>query len=152
MSRFSELSSHYRAEEEEYTLEEYLKICKEDSLAYASAAERMSAVYTFSWGGLEVGHFEVQLEAEGLQPLTDRGTDSRAVLADPPGEGQYVHPPQAHQEGPDVAPDGVHEDVEGQPGPGVAGRRGRIVSGRELMPYFGCRRPRDHRVIHRAHR
>lgn len=41
MSRFSELSSHYRAEEEEYTLEEYLKICKEDPLAYASAAERM---------------------------------------------------------------------------------------------------------------
>ena len=41
MSRFSELTSHYRSEEEEYTLEEYLKICKEDSLAYASAAERM---------------------------------------------------------------------------------------------------------------
>ena len=41
MSRFSELTSHYRAEEEEYTLEEYLKICKEDPLAYASAAERM---------------------------------------------------------------------------------------------------------------
>ena len=34
-------------------------------LGAADGAEGMSAVYAFTWGGLEVGRFEVRLEAEG---------------------------------------------------------------------------------------
>ncbi|WP_020407165.1 PrkA family serine protein kinase [Hahella ganghwensis] len=42
MSIFSQFTNRYEArKEEEYTLEEYLNICKQDSTAYASAAERM---------------------------------------------------------------------------------------------------------------
>ena len=41
MSLFSQVTSRYGREEEEYSLEEYLNICKDDRTAYASAAERM---------------------------------------------------------------------------------------------------------------
>ncbi len=41
MSLFERYSSRYQQEEEEYSLEEYLNICKDNRLAYASAAERM---------------------------------------------------------------------------------------------------------------
>ncbi|MBU6950623.1 MULTISPECIES: PrkA family serine protein kinase [unclassified Hahella] len=42
MSIFSQFASRYDSrKEEEYTLEEYLEICKKDRTAYASAAERM---------------------------------------------------------------------------------------------------------------
>ena len=39
---FSHYASRYdRTREEEFTIQEYLEICKRDPLAYASAAERM---------------------------------------------------------------------------------------------------------------
>lgn len=41
MSLFSQFTTRYRREEEEYSLEEFLNICKNDRLAYASAPERM---------------------------------------------------------------------------------------------------------------
>ncbi len=42
MSIFNHFQSRYEAtQQEEYTLEEYLKICKDDPSAYATAAERM---------------------------------------------------------------------------------------------------------------
>jgi serine protein kinase len=42
MSIFNQFQSRYdKAKEEEYTLQEYLDICKKDPSAYASAAERM---------------------------------------------------------------------------------------------------------------
>ncbi|MGF1546640.1 MAG: PrkA family serine protein kinase [Thiotrichales bacterium] len=43
MSLFNQFASRYRKEEEEYSLEEFLNICKNDRTAYASAAERMLA-------------------------------------------------------------------------------------------------------------
>ena len=44
MSIFDRYQSRYEeAQEEEYTLQEYLELCKTDPLAYASAAERMLA-------------------------------------------------------------------------------------------------------------
>ena len=43
MNLFNQLQSRYHREEEEYSLEEYLNLCKEDPMAYASAAERMLA-------------------------------------------------------------------------------------------------------------
>jgi len=44
MSIFDRYQSRYEeAQEEEYTLQEYLELCKSDPLAYASAAERMLA-------------------------------------------------------------------------------------------------------------
>jgi serine protein kinase len=41
MSLFNQYIERYRREEEEYSLEEFLDICKKDRIAYASAAERM---------------------------------------------------------------------------------------------------------------
>ena len=41
MSLFDHYMTRYRREEEEYSLEEYLAICKNDRSAYATAAERM---------------------------------------------------------------------------------------------------------------
>ncbi|MGD8593924.1 MAG: PrkA family serine protein kinase, partial [Gammaproteobacteria bacterium] len=42
MSIFDHFQSRYEtAKEEEYTLQEYLDLCKKDPTAYASAAERM---------------------------------------------------------------------------------------------------------------
>ena len=42
MNIFSHYVSHYEeSKEEEYSLQEYLEICKKDPSAYASAAERM---------------------------------------------------------------------------------------------------------------
>ncbi len=41
MSVFKHFTSRYRREEDEFSLEEYLNICKHDRMAYASAAERM---------------------------------------------------------------------------------------------------------------
>ncbi|MGV6817980.1 MAG: PrkA family serine protein kinase [Thiotrichales bacterium] len=41
MSLFSRFTTRYQREEEEYSLEEYLEICKSDRMAYANAAERM---------------------------------------------------------------------------------------------------------------
>ena len=42
MSIFNHFQTRYdKAKEEEYTLQEYLEICKKDPSAYASAAERM---------------------------------------------------------------------------------------------------------------
>jgi serine protein kinase len=43
MSLFNQYIARYRREEEEYSLEEYLAICKNDRMAYATAAERMLA-------------------------------------------------------------------------------------------------------------
>ena len=43
MSLFNQYIARYRREEEEYSLEEYLNICKNDRMTYASAAERMLA-------------------------------------------------------------------------------------------------------------
>jgi len=43
MSLFNQYIARYRREEEEYTLEEYLAICKDDPMAYATAAERLLA-------------------------------------------------------------------------------------------------------------
>ncbi|MGF1642009.1 MAG: PrkA family serine protein kinase [Thiotrichales bacterium] len=43
MSLFNQFASRYRKDEEEYSLEEFLNICKHDRTAYASAAERMLA-------------------------------------------------------------------------------------------------------------
>ncbi len=43
MSLFNQYIERYRREEEEFTLEEFLDICKEDRMAYASSAERMLA-------------------------------------------------------------------------------------------------------------
>lgn len=41
MSLFSRFTTRYQREEEEYSLEEYLEICKSDRMAFANAAERM---------------------------------------------------------------------------------------------------------------
>ncbi len=41
MSLFNQYAARYRREEEEYSLEEYLNLCKSDSMVYATAAERM---------------------------------------------------------------------------------------------------------------
>ena len=42
MSIFSHYQARYEStQQEEYTLEEYLQICKQDPSAYATAAERM---------------------------------------------------------------------------------------------------------------
>ena len=42
MSLFNHYANRYVAhQEEEYTLEEYLQLCKKDKSVYASAAERM---------------------------------------------------------------------------------------------------------------
>ncbi len=43
MSLFNQYIERYRREEEEYSLEEFLDICKAEHMAYASAAERMLA-------------------------------------------------------------------------------------------------------------
>jgi serine protein kinase len=43
MTLFKQYSARHRREEEEYTLEEYLNICKDDRMVYASATERMLA-------------------------------------------------------------------------------------------------------------
>lgn len=43
MSLFNQLSARYSREEEEYSLEEYLNLCKQDKMVFASAAERMLA-------------------------------------------------------------------------------------------------------------
>ena len=43
MSLFNQYIERYRREEEEYSLEEFLAICKKDRMAYASSAERMLA-------------------------------------------------------------------------------------------------------------
>src|SRR3569623_186291 len=43
MSLFNQYIERYRREEEEFTLEEFLDICKQDRMAYASSAERMLA-------------------------------------------------------------------------------------------------------------
>ncbi len=43
MGLFNQYIERYRREEEEYSLEEFLDICKQDHTAYASAAERMLA-------------------------------------------------------------------------------------------------------------
>ncbi len=43
MNLFNQLQSRYHREEEEYSLEEYLNLCREDPMAYASASERMLA-------------------------------------------------------------------------------------------------------------
>ena len=44
MSVFSQYQSRYEeSAEEEYTLQEYLEICKSDPMAYATASERMLA-------------------------------------------------------------------------------------------------------------
>src|SRR3569833_983778 len=43
MSLFNKYIERYRREEEEFTLEEFLDICKQDRMAYASSAERMLA-------------------------------------------------------------------------------------------------------------
>ena len=43
MGLFNQYIERYRREEEEYSLEEFLDICKQDQSAYASAAERMLA-------------------------------------------------------------------------------------------------------------
>ena len=43
MDLFNQLTARYHREEEEYSLKEYLEICKQDKMAYASAAERMLA-------------------------------------------------------------------------------------------------------------
>jgi serine protein kinase len=43
MSLFNQYIERYRREEEEYSLEEFLAICKNEPMAYASAAERMLA-------------------------------------------------------------------------------------------------------------
>src|SRR5574340_281105 len=40
---FNQYIERYRREEEEFTLEEFLDICKQDRMAYASSAERMLA-------------------------------------------------------------------------------------------------------------
>lgn len=59
MSIFNHFKSRYDStQEEEYTLEEYLQICKKDPTAYASAAERI-------------------LIAIGDPVLTDTSKDSR---------------------------------------------------------------------------
>src|SRR3569833_1802502 len=42
-SLFNQYIERYRREEEEFTLEEFLDICKQDRMAYASSAERMLA-------------------------------------------------------------------------------------------------------------
>lgn len=43
MSLFNQYIERYRRVEEEYSLEEFLDICKKDRIAYASSAERMLA-------------------------------------------------------------------------------------------------------------
>ena len=43
MSLFNQYIERYRRVEEEYSLEEFLAICKQDRIAYASASERMLA-------------------------------------------------------------------------------------------------------------
>ena len=43
MSLFNQYIARYRREEEEYSLEEYLSICKNEPMAYATAAERLLA-------------------------------------------------------------------------------------------------------------
>ena len=43
MNLFNQLAARYHRDEEEYSLEEYLNLCKEDPMAYATAAERMLA-------------------------------------------------------------------------------------------------------------
>jgi serine protein kinase len=43
MSLFNQYIERYRRVEEEYSLEEFLDICRKDRMAYASAAERMLA-------------------------------------------------------------------------------------------------------------
>ena len=43
MSLFNQYMDRYRRVEDEYSLEEFLDICKDDRMAYASAAERMLA-------------------------------------------------------------------------------------------------------------
>ena len=41
MTLFNQYAARYRREEEEYSLEDYLSLCKTDPMAYATAAERM---------------------------------------------------------------------------------------------------------------
>ncbi|MGR8929138.1 MAG: PrkA family serine protein kinase [Gammaproteobacteria bacterium] len=41
MTLFNRYTARYRREEEEYSLEEFLKLCKTDRMVYASATERM---------------------------------------------------------------------------------------------------------------
>lgn len=43
MTLFNHYTARYRREEEEYSLEEYLNLCKTDRMVYASATERMLA-------------------------------------------------------------------------------------------------------------
>jgi putative serine protein kinase, PrkA len=43
MGLFNQYIERYRREEEEYSLEEFLAICKQDPMAYASSSERMLA-------------------------------------------------------------------------------------------------------------
>ena len=43
MSLFDQYITRYRREEEEYSLEEFLSMCKQDRMTYASSAERMLA-------------------------------------------------------------------------------------------------------------
>ena len=43
MNLFSQFTDRYHQEEEEYSLEEYMNICKDDPTGYATAAERMLA-------------------------------------------------------------------------------------------------------------
>ncbi|MBL1264938.1 PrkA family serine protein kinase [Candidatus Methylomicrobium oryzae] len=43
MTLFNQYIARHRREEEEYSLEEYLNLCKEDRMVYASATERMLA-------------------------------------------------------------------------------------------------------------
>ncbi|NQD38756.1 PrkA family serine protein kinase [Permianibacter sp. IMCC34836] len=59
MSLFQHYRSRYEeAKEDEYSLQEYLELCKQDRMAYANAAERM-------------------LKAVGEAEMTDTSTDSR---------------------------------------------------------------------------
>ena len=64
---FERFASRYdRIREEEYSLKEYLELCRQDPLTYASAAERM-------------------LMAIGEPAIVDTRNDSRLSRGNPPG-------------------------------------------------------------------
>ena len=70
MSIFGQYQTRFEdTQQEEYSLEEYLEICKSDPSAYATAAERLLlAIGEPETGVLEVGEVGLQELAELLVP------------------------------------------------------------------------------------
>ena len=70
MNIFDHYSNRYeRTREEEYSLQEYLDLCKQDRLAYASAAERSDG----STGSLVPRRASNATSAAGSMPISRPG-------------------------------------------------------------------------------